>query len=93
MRLINIAFNAFGCNYDQEKLLLQAEAMVQYGLVEAGYNSIIFDDCFTAKERSEDGRLLPGLDPNNYVCSVFTLVNPCRSRQMASRPPERNAEA
>jgi alpha-galactosidase len=33
------------------KLLLQAEAMVQYGLVEAGYNSAIFDDCFTEKER------------------------------------------
>ncbi|KAK7177383.1 glycoside hydrolase family 27 protein, partial [Paraphaeosphaeria sporulosa] len=47
-------FNAFGCNYDQGKLLLQAEAMVQYGLVEAGYNSILFDDCFTEKERGAD---------------------------------------
>ena len=48
--------------------------MVQYGLVEAGYNSIIFDDCFTEKERSEDGRLLPGWDPNSYVHSFLPLL-------------------
>ncbi|KAL1592691.1 hypothetical protein SLS60_011107 [Paraconiothyrium brasiliense] len=69
-------FNAFGCNYDQEKLLLQAEAMVQYGLVEAGYNSIIFDDCFTERERGADGRLLPGWGSNSYLYySVLILTD------------------
>lgn len=55
------AFNAFGCDYDEDKVLAQANAMVEYGLVEAGYNSIIFDDCFTTKERSEDGYLVEGM--------------------------------
>jgi alpha-galactosidase len=58
---IHLAFNAFGCNYNEEKLLAMAHSMVEEGLVEAGYNSIIFDDCFTKKERGEDGELLEGI--------------------------------
>ena len=37
-----------------------AHSMVDEGLVEAGYNSIIFDDCFTRKERGQNGALLEG---------------------------------
>ena len=54
------AWNAFACDYDQEKVLAQADAMVKYGLVEAGYNSIILDDCFTLKNRGTDGELIEG---------------------------------
>jgi alpha-galactosidase len=54
------AFNAFGCEYNEEKLLSMAHSMVEEGLVEAGYNSMIFDDCFTQKRRGEDGELLEG---------------------------------
>jgi alpha-galactosidase len=32
------AFNAFGCDYDQAKVLAQVDAMSKYGLIEAGYN-------------------------------------------------------
>lgn len=37
-----------------------ARSMVEEGLVTAGYNSIIFDDCFTKKERGASGELLEG---------------------------------
>lgn len=57
---ICVAFNAFGCNYNEEKLLAMAHSMVEEGLVEAGYNSIIFDDCFTKKERGNNSELLEG---------------------------------
>lgn len=57
------AFNAFGCGYNEEKLLAMAHSMVEEGLVEAGYNSMIFDDCFTQKERGVDGELLEGTCP------------------------------
>lgn len=40
-------FNAFACDYNQTTVLAQAEAMVKHGLVDAGYNSIILDDCYT----------------------------------------------
>jgi alpha-galactosidase len=55
------AFNAFGCNYNETNLLAMAHSMVDEGLVEAGYNSIIFDDCFTQKERSGTGELQEGM--------------------------------
>jgi len=54
------AFNAFVCDYDESKVLAQAQAMVKHGLVTAGYNSIILDDCFTLKNRSADGKLVEG---------------------------------
>ena len=59
--LTELAFNAFGCKYNEEKLLAMAHSMVDEGLVEAGYNSIIFDDCFTKKERGQGGKLLEGI--------------------------------
>ena len=37
-----------------------AHSMVDEGLVEAGYDSIIFDDCFTKKDRGDNGELLEG---------------------------------
>ena len=45
---------------NEEKLLAMAHSMVEEGLVEAGYNSIIFDDCFTKKERGNNSELLEG---------------------------------
>lgn len=59
--LINtVAWNAFQCDYDQDRVLAQAEAMVKHGLVEAGYNSLILDDCFTLRNRSASGKLVEG---------------------------------
>jgi alpha-galactosidase len=42
-----LAFNAFGCNYDEDVVLSQAKAMKDLGLVDLGYNSFLFDDCMT----------------------------------------------
>jgi alpha-galactosidase len=58
-----VAWNAFACDYDQERVIAQAQAMVKHGLVGAGYNSIILDDCFTLRNRSIDGRLVEGWSP------------------------------
>ncbi|UPX16376.1 Alpha-galactosidase [Ascochyta rabiei] len=67
------AFNAFGCNYNEEALLDMAHSMVDEGLVEAGYNSIIFDDCFTKKERGDDGKLLE--DPERFPSGMRSLAD------------------
>ncbi|KAF3043915.1 hypothetical protein E8E11_002771 [Didymella keratinophila] len=55
-------FNAFGCNHNEEKLLAMAHSMVEEGLVDEGYNSIIFDDCFMKKERGNNSELLEDSD-------------------------------
>lgn len=44
-----------------------AHSMVEEGLVEAGYNSIIFDDCFTKKERGNKSELLEGQKLTVYL--------------------------
>ncbi|KAI0127193.1 alpha-galactosidase [Xylariales sp. AK1849] len=67
-------FNAFGCDYDQDIVLQQAEAMVQLGLVDAGYNSIILDDCYTLKARSANGTLVADPDKWPYGLKNFTAT-------------------
>jgi alpha-galactosidase len=53
-------FNAFACTYDAATALAQAQAMMKHGLVAAGYNSFILDDCYTLKSRSSEGMLVAG---------------------------------
>lgn len=53
-------FNAFVCDYNATSALAQAQAMVDTGLVEAGYNSMILDDCYTLKNRSSNGTMIAG---------------------------------
>lgn len=67
-------FNAFGCDYDQDIVTQQAEAMVNLGLVAAGYNSIILDDCYALKNRSTNGSLVA--DPEKWPNGMknFTLT-------------------
>ena len=48
-----------------------AHSMVDEGLVEAGYDSIIFDDCFTKKERGDNSELLEG----KHLC-IYTRAYP-----------------
>jgi len=57
-------WNAFQCDYDEAKVIAQAEVMVKTGLVKAGYNSIILDDCYTLKNRSSAGALVA--DPAKF---------------------------
>jgi len=57
-------FNAFGCSYNQSSVLQQVDAMVEYGLVDAGYNSLILDDCYTLKNRGSNGTLIA--DPDKW---------------------------
>ena len=71
-------FNVFVCEYNQTSVLGQAEAMVKHGLVEAGYNSIILDDCYTLKNRSSHGSLVadPAKWPsgmNNFTATIKAM--------------------
>ncbi|MCJ1385008.1 hypothetical protein MMC17_008126 [Xylographa soralifera] len=69
-------FNAFACNYNGSDVLVQVEAMEKLGLVKAGYNSLILDDCYTLKNRSSSGELVadPTKFPNgmkNFTASMM----------------------
>ncbi|KAF2466516.1 glycoside hydrolase [Lindgomyces ingoldianus] len=51
-------WNAFQCNVSESLLLDTAEAMVNFGLKDLGYNYIVLDDCWSIG-RNESGYLIP----------------------------------
>lgn len=81
---ICLAFNAFGY-YNEANLLAMAYFVVKEGLVEAGHNSIIFDDCFTKKERSDTGELREGIMLCSQLGRVIHSTNTYRSEKISFR--------
>lgn len=53
------SWNTFGTNISDKLIRETADAMVDGGFLEAGYNYLIIDDCWSEKERDENGRLVP----------------------------------
>ncbi len=53
------SWNTFGANIDEKLIMETADAMVESGLLEAGYNYLVIDDCWAEHERDENGRLVP----------------------------------
>lgn len=52
------SWNAFRCDELTEKVVLgMADAMVESGMRDAGYESLLVDDCWQAFARDESGRL------------------------------------
>ncbi len=57
-------WNTFGANINEQLILESADAMVESGLLEAGYNYLVIDDIWHLKERGADGRMVP--DPEKF---------------------------
>lgn len=57
-------FNAFGCDYNASSVAAQAEIMQRSGLVDAGYQILILDDCYALKERNSTGHMVA--DPAKF---------------------------
>ena len=59
------SWNTFGKNINEKLIMEVADAMVEKGYRDAGYDYIIIDDCWSLKERV-DGKLVadPALFPN-----------------------------
>ncbi|KPJ13530.1 Alpha-N-acetylgalactosaminidase [Papilio machaon] len=64
---------------DEELILSVADSFYNDGYQEAGYEYIVIDDCWSERERSSDGRLVPDKNrfPNgmkyisDYVSKLF----------------------
>ncbi|XP_057667713.1 alpha-N-acetylgalactosaminidase-like isoform X2 [Diorhabda carinulata] len=55
-----------------------ADYMVSDGYLEAGYEYIMIDDCWTSKERDNNGRLLP--DPDRFPYGIKNLSDYIHSK-------------
>jgi alpha-galactosidase len=52
------SWNTFKDEIDEEMILQMADAMVEKGLLEAGYEYLTIDDCWSEMQRDENGMLV-----------------------------------
>lgn len=52
-------WNTFGDKINEQLLKELADALVSSGLKDIGYDYLVIDDCWSEKERDENGRLVP----------------------------------
>ncbi len=53
------SWNTFGHNIDEKLIKETADIMVESGLLEAGYDYLVIDDCWAERQRDKNGRLVP----------------------------------
>ena len=76
-----MGWNTWNTFYDQindELVRSTADAMVEQGLLAAGYEYLILDDCWSQKERDEAGHLVP--DPVKFPHGMKDLADYVHSR-------------
>ena len=58
------SWNTFTWNINEQLIRETADALVETGLKEAGYEYVVVDDCWSLKQRDADGRLQA--DPEKF---------------------------
>ncbi len=58
------SWNTFGPDISEQLILETADAMVQKGYLDAGYEYLVIDDCWSLRERDDAGRLVA--DPEKF---------------------------
>lgn len=66
------SWNTFETNIDEKLVKETADIMVASGMAKAGYNYIVLDDGWMAKERDHNGNLVP--DPIKFPSGMQALV-------------------
>lgn len=72
------SWNKFGGNIDQQKIMDMADAMVESGMKDAGYEYINIDDNWMAKTRDENGDLVP--DPTRFPDGIKGVADYVHSK-------------
>ena len=91
------SWNTFTWNINEELVKQAADAMVETGLKDCGYEYIVIDDCWSLKQRDENGRLQadPAKFPNgmkavaDYVhskCLKFGMYSCAGTHTCAAHP-------
>ena len=71
-------WNTFGRNISDQLIRETADKMVSEGLLDAGYDYLVIDDCWSLKERDENGRLQP--DPEKFPYGMKALADYVHSK-------------
>lgn len=70
-------WNKFGCNVDERLIRETADAMVETGMLDAGYRYLVIDDCWQV-DRAADGRIIA--DPERFPAGMKALADYVHSR-------------
>lgn len=71
-------WNTFGQNITEQLVMESADAMVEKGYKDAGYEYIVIDDCWSLKQRDENGYLVA--DPNKFPHGMKYLADYVHSK-------------
>ena len=66
------SWNKFGCNVSEKLIMEMADAMVETGMRDAGYQYIVIDDCWQV-ERDSAGNIVP--DPKRFPSGMKVLAD------------------
>nr|WP_314895992.1 glycoside hydrolase family 27 protein [uncultured Flavobacterium sp.] len=72
------SWNTFETNIDEKLIKETADIMVASGMEAAGYNYIVLDDGWMAKERDKDGNLVA--DPVKFPSGIKALIDYVHSK-------------
>lgn len=72
------SWNTFGKNINEELIRETADAMVNEGLLEKGYEYLVIDDCWSLRERDENGRLMA--DPEKFPHGMKAVADYVHSK-------------
>ena len=72
------SWNTFYNQISEELIISTADAMVKNGLCEAGYEYLIIDDCWSSKERDENGKLVA--DPEKFPNGIKSVIDYVHSK-------------
>ena len=72
------SWNTFGENINEALIRETADAMVSTGLLEAGYEYLVIDDCWSLRERDENGSLVA--DPKKFPNGMKAVADYVHSK-------------
>ena len=72
------AWNTFGADINEQLICDTADKMVETGLSALGYEYIVIDDCWSLKERDENGRLVA--DPEKFPNGMKAVADYVHSK-------------
>ena len=71
-------WNTFGQNINEQLVMESADQMVEKGYKDAGYEYVVIDDCWSLKQRDENGCLVP--DPEKFPHGMKFLADYIHSK-------------
>ncbi|MDD3409680.1 MAG: glycoside hydrolase family 27 protein, partial [Eubacteriales bacterium] len=72
------SWNTFAEHINDELIRQTADTMVEKGYLAAGYDYLVIDDCWSLRERSEDGLLVP--DPAKFPSGMKAVADYVHSK-------------